>query len=204
MKLSLEAALRQRALHACIDMQRLFAEPTEWHTPGLQRILPAVERLCAHAPAETVFTRFVTPHSAEQAHGAWRAYYRHWSALTGEHLAPGMLDLVAPLDRYAPPARVCDKGTHSAFGSGGFPKLVGEAGVGALVLSGVETDVCVLATALDAIDRGLAVVLASDAVAGSVQGSHAAVLEWLYPRFEQQLVLARVEDVLRAWDAHGR
>lgn len=32
----------ERAVHVCIDMQRMFAEATEWHAPWLESVLHAV------------------------------------------------------------------------------------------------------------------------------------------------------------------
>lgn len=32
-------------MHLCIDMQRIFAEPTPWHTPWMDRVLPVIEEL---------------------------------------------------------------------------------------------------------------------------------------------------------------
>ena len=49
------------AVHVCIDMQRIFAEQTGWHTASIPEILPNVIRLVEHAPGRTVFTRFCTP-----------------------------------------------------------------------------------------------------------------------------------------------
>ena len=49
------------AVHVCIDIQRLFAEKTDWFTASIPAILPAIIRLTEHAPARTVFTRFTTP-----------------------------------------------------------------------------------------------------------------------------------------------
>ena len=69
----------------------------------------------------------------------------------------------------------------------------------ALVLSGVETDVCVLATALSAVDFGYRTVIAVDAVASSVAASHEACLAHVYPRYDQQIELASVDDIIAAW-----
>ena len=36
------------AVHVCIDMQRLFAEPTAWYTASISTILPVIVRLAGH------------------------------------------------------------------------------------------------------------------------------------------------------------
>jgi len=49
------------AVHLCIDMQLVFAEPTPWHTPWMGRVLPLVVEIAERQAARTVFTRFIPP-----------------------------------------------------------------------------------------------------------------------------------------------
>ena len=195
----LELLLARPCLHVAVDMQHLFAGPTVWHTPGLADILPRVVRLARHAPGRTVFTRFVPADMPEDATGAWRGYYERWRSVTLAEMGHEPVALVDPLRELAPPARVCDKSTHSAFNSGDFRDVVTCSGAEALVLTGVETDVCVLGTALDAIDEGLYVVVVGDAVASSVPECHRVTLESLLPRFDEQAVVATTAEVLASW-----
>ena len=58
---------------------------------------------------------------------------------------------------------------------------------------------CVLATALSAVDLGYRTVIAVDAVTSSVAASHEACLAHIYPRYDQQIELAPVRDILAAW-----
>jgi len=44
--------LSQRCAHLCVDMQRMFHSETSWHTPWMQRICPAVERLASARPEQ--------------------------------------------------------------------------------------------------------------------------------------------------------
>ena len=203
MTLALDRLLARPCLHVAVDMQRLFAEPTVWHTPALADILPRVVRIARHAPERTVFTRFVCAERPEDASGAWRGYYERWRSVTLAEMGSERLDLVDPLGELVPPARVCDKSTHSAFNSGDFRDVVGRSGAEVLVLSGVETDVCVLGTALDAIDEGLYVVMVSDGVASSVPESHRTTLDSILPRFDEQAAVATTAEVLEAWRPTG-
>ena len=187
------------ALHVCIDMQRLFAEPGEWHTPALMAIVPAVTAIVERHLENTVFTRFITPYSPDQAPGAWQRYYRRWRSVTREFLDPVMLDLVAPLQAYVPPAQIIDKTTHSAFESENFNALIRRVNPGALVFTGVETDVCVLASLLTAVDRGFRVIVVEDAVTSSSPQGHRATLEAVLPRFDQQIETVTVEELLAGW-----
>jgi len=70
-----------------------------------------------------------------------------------------------------------------------------------LVLFGIETDVCILATVLAAVDLGLRVTLPVDALAGSDAQSRRACLRHAYPRIDldQQVELTDTGTVLRDW-----
>jgi nicotinamidase-related amidase len=192
-------AIGKRAVHACIDMQRLFAEETEWASPVVHDITPKVGRICAHAPHLTLFTRFLTPPRAEDAHGQWQIYYRHWKSVLASNIDADLLDLVLPLRRFVPPARVIDKYVHSGFEAPLFQKALDDLKADTIIFTGVETDVCVLATALTAIDRGYRTILISDAIASSSPEGHSASLDSVYPRFDQQVELIDTETLLKAW-----
>jgi nicotinamidase-related amidase len=187
------------ALVVVVDMQRLFAEATPWRVPEFESILPNIQRLVRRRPERTIFTRFLVPESPEAAFGSWRGYYRRWTAVTLRELDPAMQDLVPALRTFAPPGTVADKTTYSAFASGDFIKALARLGGDHLVLSGVETDVCVLATALAAVDRGLAVTLATDAVASGSRPSHEAMLARVYPRLPDQIAPMTTDAILAAW-----
>jgi nicotinamidase-related amidase len=185
--------------HLCIDMQRLFLEPGAWYAEAGVAILPAIRRLLDHAPEFALFTRFITAQRAEAAKGSWQRYYRRWHDVTRDELGEGALELHPELAPYAAAGSVFDKATHDAFDDAAFARHVAALEPSALVLSGVETDVCVLATALSAVDLGYRTVIAVDAVASSVSESHEACLEHVYPRYDQQIELASVGDILAAW-----
>lgn len=185
--------------HVCIDMQRLFADPGEWHMPALAGIVGTVARIARHRPRRALFSRFLTPRRAEDATGQWRAYYRRWQSVTGENLAPGMLDLVPPLAEIARPGSLVDKSGHSCFDSPAMRPALQRLGATGLIVTGVETDVCVLATVLDAIDLGLRVVLVEDSVASSSPQGHDAAMNAIYPRYDQQIEVLTTDDLLRAW-----
>jgi nicotinamidase-related amidase len=63
------------AVHLCIDTQNLFAPGDPWATPWMEKALPSIKHLAAHAPERTVFTPFIPPANASEANGSWRAYY---------------------------------------------------------------------------------------------------------------------------------
>ena len=191
--------LGAEAVHICVDMQVLFAANTEWHTPALAGIIPNVERIVRHAPARTVFTRFMTPRSPAGAKGRWQTYYRRWHSVLADRNPESLYDVVPELRRHAPPARVVDKFGHSAFDSPDCVPTLDAMGAQTVLLSGVETDVCVLASMLSAIDLGLYVVLVTDAVTSSSQDGHRAVLDHVVQRYDQQVDVMDTDTLLRSW-----
>jgi len=189
----------KRAVHACIDMQRLFAEGSDWSSPAVHAIEPKVSRIAAHAPPLTLFTRFLTPERAADAQGQWQIYYRHWKSVLASNLGHDLLDLLPPLRRFVPPARVIDKYVHSAFEAPEFQRALDDLDADTIIFTGVETDVCVLASALTAVDRGYRTILVSDAIASSSPPGHRSALDDIYPRFDQQVELINTNALLRAW-----
>lgn len=71
---------------------------------------------------------------------------------------------------------VVDKPGYSAFASTDLELLLRNRGITALVLSGVTTEVCVSSTLRDAVERGYACTLVSDACASPYPELHAAAL----------------------------
>jgi nicotinamidase-related amidase len=185
--------------HVAVDMQVYFAENSEWASPATLAILPMVERLAAHAPARTIFTRFMPPHAEAHATGQWQTYYRRWASVLGQNNDPAIYDLLPPLRRFVPPAHVVDKPTYSAFEAPGFLETLARLGCETVILSGVETDVCVLATALTAVDRGIRVILATDAMASGSAEGHDRILDTLVPRYDRQIETASCSTILERW-----
>jgi nicotinamidase-related amidase len=185
--------------HLCIDMQTVFAERTDWHVPWMQRVLPTVQRIAETRVERTIFTRFVPPDDPGRMPGAWKRYYQRWHHMTGERIDPAMIELVPPLRALAPPAQVVDKSRYSPFTERNLPELLRQRRIQTLVITGGETDVCVLATVLDAVDRGYRVVLAADALCSSSDETHDSLLALYGNRFSQQIELAVSEEILADW-----
>lgn len=183
-------------IHLCIDMQRMFAEDTPWHVPWMREVSPQVQEIAQRHPQRTIFTRFVPPRLAADMPGMWRTYYNKWDAMTLDRLEPGMVDLVPSLKAMVPPARIFDKMTYSPWTSGELHRVLAGEGTETLVISGGETDVCVLAAALGAIDLGYRVILLKDAVCSGADETHDASLEVLGDRFSVQLEISSTEGFL--------
>lgn len=197
--------LSPSAVHAVIDMQRLFLDGTAWGSRNTQELVAPILKLLRHRPSAAIFTRFITPRRKEDAPGSWSYFYDHWPSVLQENMDPALLDLVPEFLGFVPPGEVADKFTYSAFADGDFAGRLRRRGADTLIFSGVETDVCVLLTALDAVDRGYRVVIATDAVGSTVDKAHEATLDHVYPRFDKQIELASVAEIMAAWPpAEGR
>ena len=94
-------------------------------------------------------------------------------------------------------------GTYSKYrtdtGLVDYTGWLNTAGTETLILSGVETDVCVWATALDAVDAGFFVVLARDALTSGTPEAHQALLDVIAPRFAPQVAVMNHGELEAAW-----
>ena len=187
------------SLHVCVDMQTLFSDGYPWALPWFGRILPGLEALCAHRPAQTILTRFIPASRPGEGRGAWARYYQRWAAVTLAEIGAGAIDLAPALRRFVPPARVVDKHVYSPWLEGGLDALLRDSGGDTLIISGGETDICVMATVIGAIDRGYRVVLVADGVCSFSDETHDAMLKMFARRFSEQLEVCRIAEVLDAW-----
>lgn len=183
-------------IHLCIDMQRMFSEDTPWHVPWMREVSPQIKETARRHPHQTIFTRFVPARRAEEAQGMWRSYYEKWEAMTLAQLGPDMVDLVPSLKDLVPPARIFDKITYSPWVTGELHRVLTDEGVDTLAITGGETDVCVLAAAIGAVDLGYRVIILKDAVCSGADSTHDASLELLGARFSVQVELCSTEEFL--------
>jgi nicotinamidase-related amidase len=165
----------------------------------MTRVLPNVVKLAESFPERTVFTRFMPPRRPEDLPGTWRAYYEKWRDVTRERLDPAMLDLMPELARLAPPAHVIDKPFYSAFSATDMAAYLRQRGADALILTGSETDMCVLATVLGAVDRGFRTILVTDGVCSSSDEGHDSLLALYRRRYSLQIETADTETILECW-----
>jgi nicotinamidase-related amidase len=192
--------LTERSVHLCVDMQRIFSDEGPWPTPWMNKVLPATAALASRFPERTVFTRFIPPERPEQMPGMWQRYYTRWRATTREVLDPTLLELMPPLAALCPPAKVIDKTRYSAFAEPGLIEHLRQRDADALIVSGSETDVCVLATVLDAIDIGYRVIVLRDAICSSSDEGHEMLMRLYHTRYTEQIETANVEAVLARWE----
>ena len=195
----LHAPLPTTTVHLCVDMQRMFVEDTEWRTPWAEQVMPVLVKLCEAKADRTIFTRFIPAARVGEGRGTWRDYWRRWSSMTLEAMGPSMVDLAGPLQRFAPPGRLIDKRVYSPWLGTGLDAELRAHGIDTLVVTGAETDVCVLAAVLGAIDLGYRVVVVTDAVCSSADDPHDHLLALYHDRFAQQVETAECAEVLDGW-----
>ena len=110
-----------------------------------------------------------------------------------------MMDLLPELVKFIPPARTVDRKVFSALASPELGAILAQSAIDTLVITGFETDVCVLATVLAAIDLGYRVILIKDALARSNEAGEKAALHQVFSRFDQQIEVIDTEELLGNW-----
>ena len=192
--------LTPKTVHLCLDMQRIFSPEGPWATPWMERVLPVVTSIASRYPERTVFTRFVTPREPTDMPGMWQRYYSRWQQTTRDRIDPALLELVSPLARLSPPATVIDKSRFSGFAEPQLLAHLQARDADGLVITGSETDVCVLGTVLAAVDIGYRVIIVRDAICSSSDKGHEALMEVYHSRFSEQIETANADEILTAWE----
>jgi nicotinamidase-related amidase len=187
--------LTERTVHLCLDMQRLFSAEGPWPTPWMDRVLPLVAALADRFPERTI-----PPERPEQMPGMWQRYYRRWPQTLRGVLAPEMLELMPPLAKLSPPAATIDKTRYSAFEASALLDHLMARRADGLIITGSETDVCVLATVLAAVDIGYRVIVVEDAICSSSDEGHDALMKVYNGRYSEQIDVTDVETILKAWE----
>jgi nicotinamidase-related amidase len=165
------------------------------------RVLPVVAELANQYPERTVFTRFIPPQRPTDMPGMWQRYYTRWKLATRENLDPALLELLPPLAKLCPPATAINKSRYSAFAEPQLIRHLQSREADGLILTGSETDVCVLATVLGAVDLGYRVIVVRDAVCSSSDEGHDALMTLYHKRYTEQIEVADAATILARWKA---
>jgi nicotinamidase-related amidase len=165
----------------------------------MARVIPKVVEICERRAEQTIFSRFVPALLPGTGHGRWARYYERWAGMTISEVGAEQIELVPELRRFVPPAETIDKGVYSPWlGSDLHPRLEARR-CDTLVVTGGETDVCVLASALGAIDWGYRTIVVTDAVCSSADEGHDALMMLFTMRYGQQIETATTAEVLERW-----
>jgi nicotinamidase-related amidase len=166
----------------------------------MDRVLPVVTELASRHPERTVFTRFIPPERATDMPGMWQRYYTRWRNATREHLDPAFLELLPPLAKLCPPATVIDKTRYSAFVGSQLVEHLRAREADGLIVTGSETDVCVIATVLGAVDLGYRVIVVRDAVCSSSDAGHDALMTLYHQRYTEQIEVTDAATIIERWE----
>jgi nicotinamidase-related amidase len=115
----------------------------------MDKVLPVVAGLASRHPERTIFTRFIPPERPQQMPGMWRRYYARWRVATREVLPLELLEVMPALAALCPPATIIRQDTLFRLRRtrADHPPTAPR-GADTLIVSGSETDVCVLARLL--------------------------------------------------------
>ena len=157
--------MADKPLLVAVDVQRLYLDFAPWALGGVEAVAAAIAGLADAVGCPLLCTRTVLPSAHGVRTGPWRAYEERWQSLAARAAAePELLDPLPALQQRC--RTVFDKHTYSAFEDAAFDAHVRAFGPSPLLVAGVETDICVLATVFGACDRNLPVWLITDAVTG--------------------------------------
>ncbi|WP_152186193.1 cysteine hydrolase family protein [Segeticoccus rhizosphaerae] len=171
-----------------IDMQVVFADSgSPWGSTDFGRVQRGVQSLVAQFEDSVVFTRFVPPQIVE---GSWLEYYRRWKFV--ENASPEIWELVAPWQA----RRSVALPTFSKWGADLEAEIAADSEI---VLCGVATDCCVLATAFAAIDAGRDVRVVADACGGGSVEQQKEALNLMSRRFPQLTMTTVAEVIGEGW-----
>lgn len=193
---TLRGPIRDRWAHLCVDMQLLFAPGSEWGLEWMPRVLPNIVRLCEARPASTIFTRFIPARHTGDGEGLWREYYLKWQRFTLDEEGRELVPLVPELAAFCPPAQTVDKPVYSPWYGSGLHERLRNGSYDTLIVSGGETDVCVLSTVLGAVDWGYRTILVEDAICSVSDEAHDAILNLFRKRYSEQVETAPTDELL--------
>jgi nicotinamidase-related amidase len=191
--------LGPRCVHVCVDMQSMFGEGTDWALPWMKRVLPNIVAICERHAADTVFTRFIPARRTGDGEGTWRRYYERWASMTIESIGTDMIELVPELKRFTPPAETVDKPVYSPWLGSDLNARLRTRQTDTLIVTGGETDVCVLSTVLGAVDFGYRTIIVQDALCSSSDEQHDALLDLYSKRYGQHIETATTEEIVERW-----
>lgn len=186
----------RRAVHVCVDMQRMYLEETPWALSWMPRVLPNIVKLCETCADNTYFTRFIPAHRAGDGVGTWKRYYRRWDMMTIEQMGPQLVNLAPDLQKFIPPAEVVDKPVYSPWLGSDLRARLEARGCDTVLVTGGETDMCVLSTVLGAADYGYRTIVVEDAVCSASDQSHDAMIDLFSNRYGQHIETANTAEIV--------
>ena len=145
-----------------VDMQNAYLEDQCWACTKTSACAENIAALIDGGVCDNVvFTEYLAP---ENPVGTWVTYNEVNAEVNADAWLNEIVDALKPYTETYP---LYSKSTYSSFGNPDFKSLMARAG--RIVITGVMSERCVLATAIDAIDTGTPVVYLTDACSGSTE-----------------------------------
>ena len=175
-----------------VDPQRIFADPaSDWASPFWGETWERIRELAAHVgPERTLVSRWLP--TADRT-TSWGEYFRAWPFADVPATDPlyDLVDGAAELTAHP----TIDEPTFGKWGPQLRASLGAAATAAPLLIAGVSTDCCVIATVLAAADAGAHLTVVTDACAASNEANGAAALHTM-SLFGPQVTLASTAEVL--------
>ncbi|WP_454619076.1 isochorismatase family cysteine hydrolase [Bradyrhizobium cenepequi] len=89
--------------------------------------------------------------------------------------------------------------SHSTFFRSPLASFLLDKQVRTVIVTGAETDVCVLSTVLDAANLGFRVIIVEDALCSSSDVGHDALMRMYRLRVTEQIDLVKAEQLAELW-----
>ena len=102
--------------------------------------------------------------------------------------------------RFSSPATTINKTRYSAFAEPQLLQHLQAREADGLIVTGSETDVCVLATVLGAVDLGYRVIVVRDAVCSSSDKGHDALMTLYHRRYTEQIEVTDAATIMERWE----
>jgi nicotinamidase-related amidase len=123
--------------------------------------------------------------------------------MTIDRLGLEIIDIVPALAKFVPPARTFDKHVYSPWIGSNLHQQLRSAGIDTVIITGGETDVCVLSTMLGAVDWGLR-VLVTDALCSSADETHEAIMNVYMNWFGAQVETVTTQTLIESWQGEAQ
>ena len=192
----LPLSLTERSVHLCVDMQRIFSAEGPWPTPWMEGSYRSRRRSRTVIRRELFSPASFPPSVPTRCRACGSDITRAGALRPASASISELLELMPPLAALCPPATVIDKTRYSAFTEPRLTEHLRQREADALIVSGSETDVCVLATVLGAVDIGYRVIVVRDAVCSSSDEGHDMLMRLYHTRYTEQIETADAAAVL--------
>lgn len=137
-----------KSLFVAIDVQKYFINKHTAHIP--ERIHAALQKI--QPTIEVAFSKFINKQSSSfTTQLNWHKMYE------GPEI-----EIIPPLDEWEDRVQIFEKTSYSIFKASGFNDYLRSKEIKQIYFAGIDTEACVLASAFDCFDRGLATYVVED------------------------------------------